>query len=123
TEDLDLSAKLAWTAITGSGYGGGARITRLREGIERFAITDINNPGASALAQSELVVMFDTFGSFADAADAAGGVVFNHIPGGCNILYMDGHVAFVPYPRQFPVVDDAVNGYGIPRQVGHYGLG
>jgi len=26
-------------------------------------------------------------------------------------------------PRQFPVVDDAVNGYGIPRQVGHYGLG
>ncbi|HOZ46621.1 MAG TPA: hypothetical protein PLO37_11195 [Candidatus Hydrogenedentes bacterium] len=25
---------------------------------------------------------------------------FNHAPGGCNILYMDGHVEFARYPRQ-----------------------
>ena len=31
----------------------------LREGIERFVITDINNPGASAAAQSSIVVMLD----------------------------------------------------------------
>jgi prepilin-type N-terminal cleavage/methylation domain-containing protein/prepilin-type processing-associated H-X9-DG protein len=121
--DLDLTAKLAWTAIIGKGYGGGSKVLRLREGIERFSVTDINNPAASALAQSELVVMFDTYGSFADSASAAGGVIFNHIPGGCNILYMDGHVNFIRYPQQFPIVDDAANGYGIPRQIGHYGLG
>ena len=29
---------------------------------------------------------------------------YNHIPGGSNILYMDGHVGFVKYPSdQFPV--------------------
>lgn len=122
-DDLDLSSQLDWTAIPGSGYGGGDTVMRLREGIERFAITDINNPAASAIAQSELVVMFDTFGSFGDAADAAGGVVFNHIPGGCNILFMDGHVEFARYPGRFPVVSDEANGGGIPRQVGHYGLG
>ena len=22
---------------------------------------------------------------------------FNHVPGGCNVLYMDGHVEFVKY--------------------------
>lgn len=122
-DDLTLSNKLDWTAIPGSGFGGGTTVSRLREGIERFAITDINNPAASAQAQSELVVMFDTFGSFGDAEDAAGGVVFNHIPGGCNVLFMDGHVEFVRYPGRFPIVTDAENGYGIPRQVGHYGLG
>ncbi|MGI6459234.1 MAG: type II secretion system protein [Candidatus Hydrogenedentales bacterium] len=121
--DLDLPGKLDWTAIVGAGYGGGDKVLRLREGIERFSVTDINNPAASALAQSELVVMFDTYGSFADSASAAGGVIFNHIPGGCNVLYMDGHVNFIRYPQQFPIVDDAENDYGIPRQVGHYGLG
>ena len=122
-DDLTLSSSLEWTALPGSGYGGGDTVSRLREGIERFAITDINSPAASAQAQSELVVMFDTFGSFGDAADAAGGVVFNHIPGGCNVLFMDSHVEFTRYPGRFPIVDDAANGYGIPRQVGHYGIG
>ena len=36
-----------------------------------------------------------------------GGAHFNHIPGGCNVLYMDGHVEFVryngPYGSEFPV--------------------
>ena len=34
-------------------------VYRLREGIERFLITDINNPAASAVAQSEAPVMYD----------------------------------------------------------------
>lgn len=61
----------------------------LREGIERFAITDVNNPAASAAAQSDVVVMYDesrAYGGFVD------GVRFNHVPAGMNILYMDGHV-------------------------------
>lgn len=121
--DLALTGKLAWTAIQGTGYAGSNQVRRLREGIERFAITDVNNPGAGAKAQSAIVVMFDVFGNFADADRTAGGIVFNHIPGGCNVLYMDGHVEFVQYLRRFPVVDDAANNYGLPRQVGHYGLG
>jgi len=65
-------------------------IYRLREGIERFFITDINNPAATARAQSELVVMYDTPSTKVSE--------FSHVPGGCNNLYMDGHVAFVRYP-------------------------
>jgi prepilin-type processing-associated H-X9-DG protein len=28
---------------------------------------------------------------------------FNHVPGGSNVLYMDGHVEFVKYPGEAPV--------------------
>jgi prepilin-type processing-associated H-X9-DG protein len=28
---------------------------------------------------------------------------FNHLPGGANVLYMDGHVEWVKYPGPFPV--------------------
>jgi prepilin-type N-terminal cleavage/methylation domain-containing protein/prepilin-type processing-associated H-X9-DG protein len=73
-------------------------VYRLREGIERFFITDINNPAASAIAQSEVSVASDWLSS--DVSDANG---FNHIPGGCNVLYMDGHVEFLKYPSEWPV--------------------
>jgi len=70
---------------------------RLREGVERFTITDINNPAASAQAQSEIPVSLDWVSM--DIADDE----FNHIPGGCNVLYMDGHVEFLKYPDKWPV--------------------
>ncbi|HOJ32364.1 MAG TPA: DUF1559 domain-containing protein [Candidatus Hydrogenedentes bacterium] len=120
--DITLSTKLPWTAILGTGFAGTNRVMRLREGIERFAITDINNPAATAKGQSNIVVMFDVYGSFADTM-TAGGIVFNHLPGGCNVLFMDGHVEFIKYPTRFPIIDDKAHNYGIPRQVGHYGLG
>jgi prepilin-type N-terminal cleavage/methylation domain-containing protein/prepilin-type processing-associated H-X9-DG protein len=71
--------------------GGGSKdvVYRLREGIERFFITDINNPAASTAAQSTIAVMHD-----AVAEDTAH---FNHVPGGANVLYMDGHVAYIPW--------------------------
>ena len=68
---------------------------RLREGVERFMITDINNPAGAAQAQSEIWVMADGFGVNAIQA--------NHLPGGSNILYMDGHVEFKRYPSDTPV--------------------
>ena len=74
---------------------GDETVYRLREGIERFFITDINNPAASSKAQSELFVMFDQV-----TTDIAS---FNHVPGGSNVLYMDGHVEFVRYPGESPV--------------------
>ena len=73
----------------GRGNGGGETIYRLREGIERFLITDINNPGGSTQAQSTVPIMFDFV-----AIDTT---AFNHIPGGSNILFMDGHVEFQRY--------------------------
>lgn len=69
---------------------------RLREGIERFLITDINNPAASSLAQSEVHVAYDPISQNPAA--------FPHLPGGANILYMDGHVAFLRYNSEWPVV-------------------
>ncbi len=75
---------------------GTVSVRRLREGIERFFITDINNPAATSLAQSELWVMTDDIRS--DEPQW-----MNHVPGGCNVLYMDGHVSFVRYPGEFPV--------------------
>jgi prepilin-type processing-associated H-X9-DG protein len=68
---------------------------RLREGVERFFITDINNPAASAKAQSNICVMLDELSI--DVTE------FNHIPGGGNVLYMDGHVAWVRYPGEWPI--------------------
>ena len=119
--------KLAWTARVGSGFAsnveGSGSAVRLREGVSRFAITDINNPGASAQAESSIAVMFDTYGNPQDAASTAGIVVFNHVPRGRKVVYMDGHVEFIRYPDRFPIVADEDNNYGIPRQVGHFGLG
>lgn len=62
---------------------------RLRDGIERFMITDINNPAAGARAASQIPIMWD---NIADDGD------FNHIPSGGNILYLDGHVEFERWP-------------------------
>lgn len=42
-------------------------------------------------------VAWDNIGS-----EVGGSVEYNHIPGGCNMLYMDGHVDFVRYPLKFP---------------------
>ncbi len=71
---------------------------RLREGVERFFITDINNPAATALAQSTLAVTSDNVN--ANSADT--GQPFNHVPGGANVLYMDGHVGWIRYPGEWP---------------------
>jgi len=83
--------------ITAQGNSGGNTIYRLREGIERFLITDINNAAASALAQSELAIMWDYLeGGYANASRTER---FNHIPGGSNALFADGHVEFLKYPN------------------------
>ncbi len=39
--------------------------------------------------------MFDTISSMVK--------YFNHVPGGANVLYMDGHVEFIRYPGEVPV--------------------
>ena len=87
TLDQDITASNGYT------------VYRYKEGIERFFITDINNPAASSQAQSSISVMSDIVNS--DPSDSGG--AFNHVPGGGNVLYMDGHVAFLKYPGPWPI--------------------
>ena len=84
---------------------GESTLYHLREGIERFFITDINDPAGSATAQSELPIMWDHIHTSGSFTSGSGGTwnLFNHIPGGGNVLYMDGHVEFNKYPSKFPV--------------------
>jgi prepilin-type N-terminal cleavage/methylation domain-containing protein/prepilin-type processing-associated H-X9-DG protein len=103
---IDNDADFTNTAYEGWGSGGSNKIYRLREGVERFMITDINNPGASSKAQSQLPIVFDQVATYVTA--------FNHIPGGSNVLYLDGHVAFDRYEAQG---EGLVNG-GVATTVG-----
>jgi prepilin-type N-terminal cleavage/methylation domain-containing protein/prepilin-type processing-associated H-X9-DG protein len=84
-----------WDCVGSDGVPGGSpEILKLKEGVERFMITDINNPAGSALGQSEVAVMWDQ----QQATQTNGDMKFHHLPGGANVLYMDGHVSFVRYP-------------------------
>jgi prepilin-type N-terminal cleavage/methylation domain-containing protein/prepilin-type processing-associated H-X9-DG protein len=89
------------------GLRGGSSLPRLREGVERFLITDINNPGAGATAQSEVPVMWDNIQ--AAGLYSKGVPAFNHVPGGCNVLFMDGHVRFIKYPGDHPITPSVAN--------------
>ena len=71
---------------------GGSKL--IRQGFERFFITDINNPGSSAQAASTIFVMWD---------DSENSNNMNHKPGGGNVLYLDGHVEFIKYPGKSPL--------------------
>lgn len=94
-EDFTVSATYAGTQA-----GGGDTLYRLRQGIERFLITDINNPAASAASSSTVPLMWDHISANASA--------FAHVPGGGNVLYLDGHVEFIKYPAdRFPVSVDS----------------
>lgn len=97
--DVDLEGLRDATTLdyTADGTGGTSTIYRLREGIERFVITDINNAGSAARAQSSLPIAWDKI-----STNVGGGVGFNHVPGGCNALYLDGHVSYVRLGEQFP---------------------
>ncbi len=76
--------EVQWT-----GSGTGDTLFRLKEGIERFMITDINNPAGSAKAQTEIPLMWDRLGVTPNK--------FYHLPGGANTVFMDGHVEFHKY--------------------------
>lgn len=78
-------------------FGVERELIRMREGVERFLIEDINDPSRTSVASTQIPIMFDNI-SF-EATD------FNHVPGGANVLFMDGHVEFVRYPStvHYPV--------------------
>ncbi len=79
-----------FTSFEGTQVNGGNTLFRLREGIERFLISDINNPAATATSTSEIPILWDHIST--NVKD------FAHVPSGMNVLFMDGHVEFVIYP-------------------------
>ena len=116
-EDIDIALTV---------YGGGVDVTSLwmREGVSRFLITDVTNPASSAKAESEVPVYWDcargaeatgsTLGSIFTPAPGQYVGEMNHIPGGSNVLYMDGHVEFVrffaePGSKNWPFTENGVN--------------
>lgn len=90
---IDDNVKVA----NGAGNANGSTVYRLREGIERFFITDINNPAGSSEAQSTIWTMHDAIAGNKHVQN------FNHVPGGANVLYMDGHVEYNKFPGPPPV--------------------
>ncbi len=74
-----IAAKLPFDADLDTPRG---KLYRLREGIERFFVTDINNAASAEMAQSSIPVLIETR---------------HHDPDGGNVLYMDGHVEYRRY--------------------------
>ena len=74
-------------------------IPRLREGVERFYITDINNPGASSSLMSTIVVMFETL----QQPDN------RKFPRRYDALYMDGHVSSMLWGDDFPILPEVAD--------------
>ena len=70
------------------GVAGGETLYRLREGIERFLITDINNPACGRQGPIEIIGHVDVVN--ADPASSGLGLAMNHVPGGANYTVMDG---------------------------------
>jgi len=103
TGECDMDVWPIFTAINVQKSGSNS-ILRVKEGISRFMITDINNPAASAQADSQIPVMFDAIGVLdINATDSPGAsklLRFNHIPAGGNVLYMDGHVEWHNYQKR-----------------------
>ena len=95
TQGLPLDTDL--DAPPGRGSMGTDTFYRLREGVERFFIKGIGNPAAGAMIQSQIPIVWDRF------SEGRKGLYFNHIPGGSNVLFMDGHVEFVRYPSKWPL--------------------
>ncbi|MCD6288226.1 MAG: prepilin-type N-terminal cleavage/methylation domain-containing protein [Candidatus Hydrogenedentes bacterium] len=106
TVSADSTGRNRWDAFTAYGNGGGKMLYRVREGIERFLITDVNNPAGSAQAQSSIPIYFDVFRASVNAngnIDMGDIAQTNHLPSGANVLFMDGHVEFKKFPSDFPL--------------------
>jgi len=78
----------------GTGTGGGDVLYRLREGTGRIIASDPQSPQDVAVAESEIPVLIER--------------IDNHVPAGANVLFLDGHVAFMRYPGEWPMTEETV---------------
>ena len=120
TKDATIPDKASWPTalssqfgeypqITATGNNGKPTLYALRDGVYRFLIAGINASKAQANPSSTVPVMWDAFaqtlsgGTSSNRGFAQGSATFNHLPGGVNVLYMDGHAQFIGYPGEYPV--------------------
>jgi len=118
TDSLPLQIGLwpPWVPAAAVGPGGGDRVLCLRDGVERFFITEINSPAGTGA--SRLPVLWDALGSSVYGDNTEGARAFNHLPSGANVLVLDGHVSFVRYPDAFRAQDAAP----LVKEMSRYGL-
>lgn len=97
--------------------GNGNTLYRLREGIEKEIMMadglDVNDPGASARAQSEIPILIERLDNH--GVQTKKGILERlglkrSSPQiiGANILYLDGHVEFIRYPGEWPMTEKTV---------------
>ena len=79
----------------GQGNTGANRIYRLREGIERLFIADVHHPSPDSIAPSQIPIVIEW--------------PENHQRTGGYVLYMDGHVQFMPYPGRWPMTKETIS--------------
>ncbi|MCX5758619.1 MAG: prepilin-type N-terminal cleavage/methylation domain-containing protein [Candidatus Hydrogenedentes bacterium] len=105
-EDLSVAVPSLGHAVT---------LYRLRDGVQRFLVTDINNPAEGNAAASDVCVTWDTVATD-DGVPVPEEV--NHLPLAANVLFMDGHVEFAHYPQpegtQFWMLTRAAQVDGLP---------
>jgi prepilin-type processing-associated H-X9-DG protein len=89
----DFSEDLPATAS----YGDGDVLLRVREGVERFFISDIVTPppATDVIGQFRIPVMIEWPDNHGDLR-------------GGNVLYMDGHTEWLAYPGEFPMTEAAM---------------
>jgi prepilin-type N-terminal cleavage/methylation domain-containing protein/prepilin-type processing-associated H-X9-DG protein len=87
-----VGLNVASFGFSGSGNVDGDILYGLTPGIDRYLISDVNIVMAGDEAGSSVLpIMWDQIST--DVAE------FSHVPAGQNILYLDGHVAFLRYDR------------------------
>jgi prepilin-type processing-associated H-X9-DG protein len=74
----------------------GGLLPRLREGVERFYVTDVEDDEAAEQIAATIPVMFEI--PYPEGHPRHQEV--------CHVLYLDGHVAAVPYGERFPALGE-----------------
>jgi prepilin-type processing-associated H-X9-DG protein/prepilin-type N-terminal cleavage/methylation domain-containing protein len=77
-------------------------ISRLRYWITRRMVTDFRDPYVCGPLTDEVPMMWDTGGFRPDKPYPS-----SHL-GGCNVLYLDGHVEFVNTGEKFPATSESL---------------
>ncbi len=81
----------------------GMTLHRLHLAVARFFVTDINDPAADAKVSPTIPVAFENVALARQEGRK-----------GCNVLFFDGNVEFVPFGAKFPVVDAVADALPVP---------
>jgi prepilin-type N-terminal cleavage/methylation domain-containing protein/prepilin-type processing-associated H-X9-DG protein len=89
--------------------GHSGTIYRLREGMGKLLVTDTSDAATVATVEGGVAVMWDALAG--SLSPSTGVLMFNHL-GGCNVLFLDGHVEYIMYPGRFPVTPTVASTLG-----------